>query len=149
MVLDTRHFGTIEVEENDIINFEFGIPGFNELKKFAILGETEKETPFKWLQSIESNDLAFVIIDPLTFRKDYSFDVDDNSAEYLEIDEAEEILVYSIVTIPEDITKMTANLRAPIIINAKKNKGAQVVLEDEKFKFKHLILEELQKQEVK
>jgi len=40
---------------------------------------------------------------------------------------------------------MTANLKGPIVINAKKNIAMQVILDKEDYKTKHYILEEMQK----
>jgi len=55
------------------------------------------------------------------------------------------VAVFSIVVIPEDINKITANLLAPVIINTKRFKGKQIILNDKKYTTKHYILEELKK----
>lgn len=146
MLLNTRHFGVIEVNEEDIIQFPEGIPGFEDTKEFVLLGDTQdKDSPFKWLQGIDNPQLAFVIIDPKAFKHDYNPELPSSEIEILDIKDRNKVLIYSIVVIPDDISKMTANLKAPIVINAENNKGKQVLLDNPEYRVKHLILEELRK----
>lgn len=143
MIIKTKHFGEIEVDEKNIINFCDGIPGFDDFKKYIIIQNPEKDVPFNWLQSIDNTDLAFVIINPFVFKNDYEFDMPENTIKRLDIKSHEDINIYSIVTIPEDINKMTANLAAPIIINVLNKLGKQILLQDSEYSRKHLILEEI------
>ncbi|AKL93772.1 flagellar assembly factor FliW [Clostridium aceticum] len=143
MLLNTKHFGEIEIDENKILDFFDGIPGFENLTKFFIIQNPEEGVPFQWLQSVEDTDLAFVIVNPFIFRPDYDFEIPKNIVEKLEIQSREEVQVFTIVIVPEDIKKITANLRAPIIINTKNNKAKQIVVDDENYQTKHYILEEM------
>ena len=146
MVLETKNFGEVEIKEEDIIFFEYGIPGFESMTKFVILGKTDApDDPFLWLQSTENPNLAFVIMNPRDLVFDYEAEIDMFTANLLKIKDENDALIYCIVTVPQDISKISINLKAPIIINAKDNRGCQVVLENEKYKFKHLITEEFVK----
>lgn len=145
MQLDTKHFGAIEVEESGIINFPEGIPGFEDIKRFVLLGNEEKNSPFQWLQGVDNPTLAFVIIEPKVFKPEYEVDVHHGDVDLLGITDANEVLVYCIVVVPEDTTRISANLKAPILINTVNNKAKQVILENNDYKTKHYILEELQK----
>jgi flagellar assembly factor FliW len=146
MVLETKNFGEVEIKEEDIIFFEYGIPGFESMTKFVILGKTDSpDDPFLWLQSTENPNLAFVIMNPRDLVFDYEAEIDMFTANLLKIKDENDALIYCIVTVPQDISKISINLKAPIIINAKDNRGCQVVLENEKYKFKHLITEEFVK----
>ncbi|MFW5649235.1 MAG: flagellar assembly protein FliW [Candidatus Alkaliphilus sp. MAG34] len=149
MILKTKHFGEIEVKEGDIINFVDGIPGFEKLLRYVIVENPDKDIPFKWLQCVDDSDLAFVIVDPFVFKKDYEFDIPQNVIKKLHIESHKEINIYTIVVVPEDIEKMTANLAAPILINVANKKGKQVFLEDDRYHRRHLILEEIKKSAVK
>ncbi len=140
MKLIAKHFGEIEIDSNKIINFIDGIPGFDDQKRFIIIDNLDTEVPFKWLQSIDEPELAFVIIDPFIFKDDYEFDLPKHITEKLKIKEEKDVLVYSIVVIPEDVTQMTANLLGPVIINTKEMLGKQIVLEDNSYTTKHYIL---------
>jgi len=143
MQLNTRHFGQMEIEEKGIIEFPEGIPGFENAKKFALLASTEEGSPFQWLQGVDNTELAFVVIDPKVFKPDYSVDVDDDEVEVLKIKDVEKVIVLTIIVVPEDITKMTANLKAPVLINTENNRGKQVILDKGDYELKHYVLQEL------
>ncbi|MDK2800252.1 MAG: flagellar assembly factor FliW [Clostridiales bacterium] len=145
MQLNTRHFGLIEIDENKIIDFPEGIPGFQDIKKFVILSSDDKGSPFQWLQAVDNPDLAFVVIDPRFFRPEYVVDVNDAEIEILNIQDPTNVLIYAIVVVPEDISKMTANLKAPVLINTENNRGKQIVMDKDDYKVKHYIMEELKK----
>jgi len=146
MVLNTKNFGEVEIKDEDIIFFEYGLPGFESMTRFAILGKTDApDDPFFWLQSIENPNLAFVIMNPRDLVFDYEAEIDMFTANLLKITNENDALIYCIVTVPQDIQKISINLKAPVIINAKENRGCQVVLENDKYKFKHIITEEFVK----
>ncbi|ORX24534.1 flagellar assembly protein FliW [Thermoanaerobacterium sp. PSU-2] len=142
MDIETRNFGVVSYSEEDVIHFEEGIPGFEGLKSFILLS-SEEFTPFKWLQSLDDTDIAFVIIDPKAIIKDYKIELDVETVKALDIKDLNHILVFAIVVIPDEIEKMTANLKAPIIINAENNKGMQILLDNDEYMIKHPILKEL------
>ena len=146
MILNTKNFGEIEINEQDLLEFEYGIPGFENMTKFVILGKTDDESsPFFWLQSAQNQNLAFGIMNPRDLVPDYEVEIDMFTANLLQIKDENDALIYAIVTVPEDISKISINLKAPIVINAKNNRGCQVVIEKEKYKFKHIITEEFVK----
>lgn len=147
MKLNTKHFGEIEIDETNIVKFPSGLYGFEDNYEFVIIDNPNEEIPFKWLQSVNNPDLAFVIVSPFVFKPDYDFSLNDSIIEKLEIKEANDVTVYNIVVIPEDINKMTANLAAPLIINVNKLLGKQIILDDNKYSHKHLIIQEKQNAE--
>ena len=128
MKLNTVRFGEIEIEEDRIFNFVMPIIGFDALKKFIIL-DPNKETLFKWLQSIEDPALAFPIISVSALDIDYTIDLPDNVVENLKITNVESLLVMNITSIPQDNPKgTTINLLAPLIFNLDEQVAGQVVL---------------------
>jgi len=148
MLLKTRHFGDVEIDESKLIAFDEGIPGFENAKKFYIIENTDQTSPFKWLQSVDQPELAFAIVNPFLIKKDYDIEVNDTVAESLGVEAVEDVAVYSIVVVPEDISKISMNLKAPVIINTRNNRGVQVILDTDKYSVRHYILEELRRQEV-
>ncbi|MDE4542545.1 flagellar assembly protein FliW [Thermoanaerobacterium sp. R66] len=142
MDIETRNFGVVSYNEEDVLHFEEGIPGFEGLKSFVLLS-SEEFTPFKWLQSLDDTDIAFVIVDPKAIIKDYKIELDVETVKALDIKDLNHILVFAIVVIPKEIEKMTANLKAPIIINAENNRGMQILLDNDEYMIKHPILKEL------
>ena len=148
MFIETTHFGKIEIAQADILNFEEGIIGFEDVKQFGIIDSEDPESPFKWIQAIDKPELAFALVDPFKIKKDYDFDLKDEVVEYLGVKDASELMVFSIVVVPEDIKKISMNLKAPLIINRTNNKAAQIILDTDEYTVRHFILDELQKQEV-
>ena len=148
MLLKTRHFGEVKINEKDIIRFENGIPGFEHNKKFIILSDDVQEASFKWLQSVDTPEVSFALVDPFIIKPDYDINISEETVEALNIKEKNDVEVYSIVVVPEDISKMTMNLKAPVIINVKDMKGIQVILDTDEYSVRHYILEELRKREV-
>ncbi|KNY28624.1 flagellar assembly protein FliW [Pseudobacteroides cellulosolvens] len=143
MLLNTKHFGQIEIDEKGIIDFPEGLPGFEDVKKFVLLSNTGDNYMFQWLQSVDKPDLTFVVIDPKYIKEDYEVEVPDEEIEELELDEKSDTTILSIVVVPEDIAQMTANLKAPIIINNINKKGKQIVLDCKDYNIKHYIMQEL------
>jgi flagellar assembly factor FliW len=136
MNIQTKYFNEITIEEKNIIHFEHGIPGFLEEKQFVLLPLTE-DNVYYVLQSVQTSELAFVVTNPFLFFKDYDFNLADATVEQLEIKDATDVAVYSILTLQDPFEKTTANLQAPIIINTKNNHAKQVILNDEKYTTKH------------
>lgn len=133
-MIHTRIFGDIEVDANKIITFDGGIIGFPELKRFMLIHDRENEKKhISWLQSIDEPDFAMPVIDPLKLVEDYNPVVEDELLSGLGKLSPEEMLVLVTMTIPKDITKMTVNLKAPIIINAASLKAGQIIVDDEKY----------------
>lgn len=141
MKINTRNFGQIDIEEKDIINFPSGILAFEDQTQFIIIENKDSDNPFHYLQSLNNSDLALVIIDPFVFKKDYDINISDSVVEKLKIKKPEQVKLFSIVTVPKDLKKMTANLSGPIVINSTKNLGAQIVLDDNRYSTKHPIFQ--------
>jgi len=143
--IQTSYFGEVEIDEKDILNFPKGILAFEEFNKFVIINSTEEELPFSWLQSIDEKDVAFIMIDPFLFKKDYEVDLSEKVIEELDIESESDVAIYTFLVIPEQVDQMTANLTGPIVININKNLGKQVVLEDKRYHTRHKIIDEVNK----
>ncbi|MCQ4923209.1 flagellar assembly protein FliW [Tissierella carlieri] len=139
MKIKTRNFGEIEIEKEKIIIFEEGIPAFEEEKEFIIILNEDKENPFHCLQSINNQDLSFIVINPFEIFSDYDILLPQTAINKLKIEKEEDINIYTIVVIPTDMKKMTTNLLGPIVINTKERLGKQVILDDERYTTKHFI----------
>ncbi|MBF0442938.1 MAG: flagellar assembly protein FliW [Oligoflexales bacterium] len=144
MNVKTTRFGDIEVNEKDIILLPAGIIGFPELKKYILL-DHDKDSPFKWLQSLEDGAIAFVLINPLLFKPDYAVEVSESEISDLELENEEDAVVSVIITMPNNPKNMTANLKAPLIFNLKNRKGKQIILSSSEYTTRHNIIEEVKK----
>jgi flagellar assembly factor FliW len=139
MKLQTKFEETVEIKESDILNFDQGLPGFEEEKQFVLI--PMQGTPFSILQSVATTELAFITANPFVFFKEYDFELLSTVQEQLHVKESSDVFVQVILTVSEPFDKSTANLQAPIIINQKNNAGKQVVLTDRKYQTRHLLNE--------
>lgn len=136
VTIKAARFGEITVEESSIIHFLSPIFGFEGLLDFVLLDHAQ-DSPFKWLQSTQDVELAFVVTNPKYFGVNYEFALSEEVAEQLEIKTAEDALVFTIVNIPQDNPgRMTANLLGPLIIHQHLRKAMQIVLNDTEYSTK-------------
>ena len=133
MEIETRLFGTIEIEDEKIICFENGIIGFPDLRKYTLIYDIEKKDEHKvfFLQSVEDGDFALPVLDPLLVMKDYKPDIKEEILNAL--GELAEGNMYILVTLTATKSKedMSVNLKAPIVINTDSRKACQVIVENE------------------
>ena len=134
--------GKMVYEENEIISFERGIPGFEYLKKF-IIKEVGEDSPFGILQSIEDKDIGFIIISPFMINNSYEIKLSKEILKNLNIKKEEEVVLYSLVTLSEKAENITANLKAPLVINITNKKGEQYILDKENYKIKTKVFNDL------
>ncbi len=144
MKVNTSRFGELTVNGNDIITFEEGLLGFENLRKFFVIDPGDS-TLILWLQSIEDAHIAFPIIEPKIFKPDYVAILMPSDMKPLELNSIAEAKVYTILTIPSDIAQMSANLKAPIIINKATSKAKQIVLQDNKLTVRHAMYLDLKR----
>lgn len=146
MQIITKAYGEVEIDERQIITFPNGLFGFETLHEFALLDATQQ--PFYWLQSIDMDEVAFVLIKPYIFRSDYNPSVMNSDLEALSLKDCSEdnALVFSIVTFLEDNQNMTANLQGPVIINRHERLGRQCISTDSRWQTRHNIAEEMASQ---
>ena len=137
----TKAYGIVEVNERQKVTFPSGLFGFETLKDYVLLDAEQQ--PFYWLQSLDEEKTAFILIDPFLFRPDYEMDIDNEELRPIGISDPEKAVIFTIVTVPPDNSPMTANLQGPLVINRDSKLGVQAVLTDSRWKTKHDILAEL------
>ena len=147
MQIQTTRFGLVNLSENDVVTFPEGLLGFSELRKFVLLDDPNDEI-FAWLQSCEKPSVAFPILEPELFTSGYAFKMSRHDLETLKMTAADRSRVFTIITIPSDATQMTANLKAPLVINAKDKIAKQIVAQENDFQIKFPVFHELQKRVV-
>lgn len=137
MIIKTKAFDEISIDEDKIIRFENGIIGFPELKDFALVHDMEKtDGTLSWMISIQEPAFAMPVIDPLAVKNTYNPKVEEELLKSIGELNPEEMLVLVTLTVPSDITKMSINLRAPIIINATEKKACQIIIDGEEYSVK-------------
>ena len=148
MLVKTRFFGEVDIEDEKILTFDNGIMGFEDMKRWTLIYDIEKgsEGPISWFQSLDMAELALPVINPYTVTAEYEPVVEDELLKPLGEFKDEELVTFLTITIPsEDPSKTTANFRAPILINPVNRKGIQVIVNNEDYPIKFSIYESVQK----
>ncbi len=143
MLVETTRFGSISVSEEDIITFPEGMLGFSKIDKYVLV-ERVDDSLFLWLQAVKKPSVAFPLLEPEIFEKSYKVELAEEDRSILELDNLKHAKVYAIVTIPSDPTKMTANLKAPIVVNLKSCLARQVILHEADYPIRKAIFSDLQ-----
>ena len=76
------------------------------------------------------------VIDPLVIKKDYNPEVEESLLDCIGKLVPEEMIVLVTMTVPSDVTKMTINLKGPIVFKAAEKKGCQLILDSDEYQVK-------------
>jgi flagellar assembly factor FliW len=138
MLLNTTRFGAIEVDDQAVITFTQPILGFQDQRRFVLLPGPEG-SPLKWLQSTETGELAFIIMDPRVVVPDYEVRVGSLELAELAANDLAELDIYTLVVVPQDPSLIRTNLKAPVLINPKHRLGKQTILERSKYPIQYFL----------
>lgn len=146
MKMKTRIFGEVDIDESKLIHFVNGIIGFPDLTEFALIHDEEKgsQASVRWLQSLQEEGFAMPVLDPLLVMPDYNPQVEDELLKPVGSLDEDQLLVLVTLTVPRDLTKMTVNLKAPIVVNVAERKACQIIAEGDEYVVKYPIYEILQ-----
>lgn len=126
--LSTEQFGDILVEERHIFMFVNGLLGFEELHKFIIVRD-ERTEPVRWLLSVEHPELSFPVVSPFYLVPDYS-----PGKEWSDYQRYTPLVI---LTLSAD--GATANLKAPVIVDVREQRGEQIIIPSDKYSTAHPI----------
>ena len=132
MLLKTRLFGEIKVNDEEVIHFTKPILGFDDCRQYLLL-ENESTFPTFWLQSINDPNLAFPVISPFSVNENYSINLQDLDLDDIRLESIDDALVLTLMVVPQTISSIRTNLRAPIICNPEKKIAKQLILYGEKY----------------
>ncbi len=141
MVFNSKVHGPIEYEEKDILTFNKGILGFEDLRKFILIDLKEYE-PFKLFHSLEDDELGLIVTSPYEFFEEYEVKLNDDVIKHLGIKKPEDTMIITTVTLNSDPKKITTNLQGPIVINSLNNLGEQIIIDNGKYKVKEPLMKE-------
>ena len=143
MKIESVRFGQLDIPEKKLIRMQKPILGFEQLTTYCLVEKSEF-LPFLWLQSVEDPALAFVVINPVILFPDYRIEVHSKEIAELKVQRVEDVETYVIVTIPQDPTRMSANLQGPILINTENTRAKQLVLVNSDYHVCHYVFDALQ-----
>ena len=136
MLINTSRFGEIEVQDDQIITMPSGLIGFSEDRRFVIR-EDEAAKPFLWLQSVDNDALAFVMIEPHFSFSSYELELTKETLKKLKAEKTEDLSVFVLVTMAKSMEDVTVNLQGPLLFNPEKKLGLQFIIPDGKYSTRH------------
>lgn len=148
MIIDSKYFGEIDIEEEKIIHLEQGLLGFEEYKDYVILYDSDKgnidDNVISWFQSAQEKSIALPVVNPLHIKKDYNPTVEDELLKPLGDLGEEDYYVLVTLRVPGEVKDITANLKAPIVINPNTMQGCQVIVENEEYPIRYNVYDVVQ-----
>ncbi len=127
--INTPHFGELEISKEHIFHFENGMLGFEELKDYVLISDEDTD-PFKWLISLENPDIGFPLLSPQLIDLDYRYGKEYEDPYYAP---------FVVITLAGIDGNITANMKAPIILNIENLSANQIILPSEKYSPNHVL----------
>jgi flagellar assembly factor FliW len=130
MLIETSRFGTLDLDEKVFIEFPWGIPGFEQIKRYVLL--EHREGPFQWLQAVDEPGLAFVVCEPEAVGVRYS--VPHEKALSIRLEASEDLVVLIMVSFDRQQKRMSPHWRGPMLFNSSSRLGSQWSMDEEEFR---------------
>ena len=137
----TVRFGDVAYSEEDILSFPRGIPAFEDRRRWFLVGK--EDNAIKWLQCADDGELALPVTTPDVVMPDYNARIPEDELTLVGSMNPADLALLIVVSIPEGAPwNMTANLRAPILLNLKNRKAVQVIALNEEYPIRHVVFPE-------
>ncbi len=141
--IQTGLFGRVRIDEDRILTFPDGLVGFEDCREFFLVDFDPSLPPMKYLQSAELPDLTFVVADPGVLFERYEPPLPREELAKIDLKGRNEALILVIVVVPEnDLSHMTANLKAPLVVNPERRLGRQIITPSDDYSIKHRLFPE-------
>jgi len=144
MNITGTRFGNIEYTVEELIHLPAGLVGFGHLRQFLLVQHRDN-SPFRWLQSVDEPGIAFLVTSPWNYEPTYEPLLAEEDVQAIGMTAETVTQVLTTVNLPNrDLTLMTLNLAAPIVINVEKQVGKQVLLEGQAYNMRHRVFREVE-----
>lgn len=137
MKLQTKYFGEIEYDADEILSFPWGLFGFEEEKEFLLLPFHGSAGTLLCFQSLQTPGLAFVAMDPFALFPDYTPVLTSPELESLEVGDSQDLGFYVLCVVKKPVADSTVNLKCPVAINPETRRARQVILETDSYDMRH------------
>jgi flagellar assembly factor FliW len=138
-ILQTAQLGAIEYPDEHVLQFAMGLPAFEDETKFLAVERPGLE-PIVFLQSLQRPDLAFPMVPVKALDPAFELTLTADEVAWLGGDTHSEnfsndLIALAILTISAE--GMTANLRAPVVLNQRTRLGIQAIQADSPYSHQH------------
>lgn len=141
MELQTRLFGTIFYEEEDVITFPCGLPSFEDEHTFLLLPIDESGNSLLCLQSVSTPALSFIMMNPFSLDPSYAPTLSEGERKLLEVERDEDLCFYVLCAMKRPVAQSTVNMKCPIALNPDIQRAYQIILETDAYHMRHLLSE--------
>ena len=149
MKTDTKYYGEIEYEKDELIVFPDGLFGFSQYHDFLPLSMEEDDSSLLILQSVDDPYVAFFVIDAAALLPSYAPVLLPDELSLMGVDSSDELSYYVICTVKKNYLDGTVNLKCPIAIHPETRRGIQVILSNTAYDYRHTLRSLLVKEENK
>lgn len=136
ITVNTLLRGEVEARPDQIVTFVEPLLGFEHLDRFLVY--QTQDGPLYWLQALEDVNTSFCVLTPFATSLDPDYEIGKGDVSDLDASTADEITVYTMVTLSKDPGATTTNLRAPILVS-KAGKAKQVIIDNDKLPIRYLL----------
>lgn len=123
MNIQTDRFGTIDIDDDQLITLNGGLLGLPNETSFVLFRHGE-ESPIGWLQSAKTPELALPVVTVDALDYDYP---EPSALELRRAGLQPGALAVMAVISANRVAPATVNLVAPIIVNTETREGAQIL----------------------
>lgn len=121
MQIQTTRFGALDLDESTFIHFPWGIPGFEELKRYVLMDH--REGPLQWLQAVDEPSVAFVVCPPEVVGVRYT--VPEERITPIQVETPEDLVLLVMVSFDPTDKNLRLHLRSPLLFNASNRQAYQ------------------------
>ena len=137
MDINTRDFGVVQVEDDAVYEFDDGLYGFEDDKRFAIFEQSFDDVSFLYLQSMDNIIPCFLVFEPWDLHPDYQPVLTKEDMAICQVNNTEDLIFLVIASVPTSIEEMSINIKSPVVLNPKTRKARQVILQNPDYTVKY------------
>ncbi|MGO5022929.1 flagellar assembly protein FliW [Lawsonibacter sp. LCP25S3_G6] len=137
MQLDTKYFGRITYDPQDVLEFPNGLFGFEGEKRFLLLPFSGSHGNMLCLQSVASPSPAFILMNPFSLKPDYAPELSPEELKLMGVSSSCELCYYVMCVAREPVGESTVNLRCPVVVNPDLHRACQVILDTQDYHMRH------------
>lgn len=138
-VLNSRYFGTIAFADEGVLSFPRGLPAFEAQRDWILLDDGESSV--RWLQCLGEDGPALPVVAPDAVVPSYDVRIPEEDLTLIGVGQGADPVLLIVLSIPEVAPwEMTADLRAPIVVNPDTRRAVQAIALDEKYPVRHPVL---------
>jgi flagellar assembly factor FliW len=129
--LATTHCGLVRFQEEDVLTFPSGVPGFWHATRFLLLPHPSNNC-IRYLQSASTPGLRFILVAAYSVMPEYELSIEPWDVKILQHSGPADLDSWFIISTPQP-DRLTINMLAPVVISRKSRRGVQAVRSDTRY----------------